>query len=237
MMAAVTSVEYGVDELGIAGAIRGCPLELARALTVDVEFPACCEVVIEGYIRPDEFAPEGPFGDFMGYYVPRDKNPVIHVTAITHRKRALFQGIRAGSYEDSVLLALSREAAIIRALRREGIPVAGVNLTPNVFMGVIALRSASANEVRQAMEVSVKTVPWLKYLVVVNEDVDIFDWEDVLWAVATRGSVTKMMTFAGEGYPRDPFGLHKAKLAIDATFPWEEQASFTRASPFHPGQP
>ncbi|GEA18016.1 decarboxylase [Moorella sp. E306M] len=232
IIAAVSKVHFGLDELEIAGAIRGEHLQLTKCVTIDAEVPAWAEIVLEGYIDPEDDAPEGPFGDFMGYYVPRGENPTIHLTAITHRENPVFQGIRAGSLEDSLLLALSREAAVFKAIKEAGIDVVGVNLSPVVFNGVISLRPKDKAEVRRALEIALEQAPWLKYCVAVDPDVDIFNWEDVLWALATRSSPDKAIVFNNtNGFSRDPFNLHRSKLIIDATIPGGAGNAFRRAIP------
>jgi 4-hydroxy-3-polyprenylbenzoate decarboxylase len=80
----------GIDEFLLAGWLRGKPVELVRCVTQPIEAPANAEFVIEGYVDPDERAPEGPFGDHTGYYTPVDDYPVLHVTAITHRRRPIY---------------------------------------------------------------------------------------------------------------------------------------------------
>lgn len=232
LMAAVSSPPFGIDELGIAGAIRKKPLQLVKCIVADAEVPACSEIAIEGYMDPHETAIEGPFGDFMESYVPPCENRVIHIKAITYRNGPVFQGIRAGSREDGLLLALSREAAVFDALRKEGIQVVNVNLSPIPFVGVIALNANDTKEVRRALEIAVTCVPWLKYCVAVNSDVNPFDWEDVLWAVGTRSAPRSAMILEGQdGYSRDLLNLHHSKMAIDATVPVNAEALFRRAAP------
>ncbi|MCL5046297.1 MAG: UbiD family decarboxylase, partial [Actinobacteria bacterium] len=140
LIAATTSVELGVDELGLAGALRGEPLQVVRCRTVDLEVPAHAEVVIEGEVRPGEREAEGPFGDFMQYYVPVMKNHVLHVRAVTHRRDPLCAAIKAGSVEDTHLLASSREAAILQAVRGTGSEVVAVHLGPTIMNCAISIR-------------------------------------------------------------------------------------------------
>jgi 2,5-furandicarboxylate decarboxylase 1 len=172
LMAAVSSSPFGVDELGIAGAMRGEPLKLVQCTTVDAQVPACSEIALEGYMKPSETALEGPFGDFMEYYVPPCHNYVVHIEAITQRNDAIFQALRAGSKEDSLLLALSREASIFDALWKKGIDVVDVNLSPIAFVGVLVLNTGNKQEVRRALEIALSRVSWLKYCIAVNPDVN-----------------------------------------------------------------
>ena len=226
LLAASTSVAFGLDELGLAGSLRGEPLQLVRCRTVDLEVPAGAEVVIEGEVPPREREAEGPFGDFMQYYVPVMDNHVLHVRAITHRRHPLFGAIKAGSVEDTHLLACSREAAIYQAARETGTEVTAVNLGPTILNCAIAIRKRDEDEPRRVLEKAFGCYPWLKYCVVVDHDVDVFDLADVWWAMATRSAPGPgTLRLDAPGFPRDPYRLHQSKLGIDATAPlgrWEE---------------
>ena len=91
-LSAVANVQYGIDELTIAGGLKGKPVKVAKAKTVDLLVPAHAEIIIEGTIQPGEVDQEGPFGEFAGYMRPVGKNPVATVTAITHRKNPIYYG-------------------------------------------------------------------------------------------------------------------------------------------------
>lgn len=226
LIAATTSVELGVDEFGLAGALRGEPLQLVRCRTIDLEVPAHAEVVIEGKVRPGEREAEGPFGDFMQYYVPVMDNHVFHVRAVTHRRNPLFAAIKAGSVEDTHLLASSREAAIYRAARATGSEVVVVHLAPTILNCAISIRKRHEVEPKLVLEAVFASYPWLKYCVIVDHDVDVFDLADVWWAMATRSTPGRgTLHLDAPGFPRDPYNLHQSKLGIDATAPlgrWEE---------------
>lgn len=237
LLAATTSTSLGVDELAIAGALRGAPLEVVRCKTVDLEVPAHAELVIEGEIRPGERETEGPFGDLLQFYVPPMENHVLHIRAITHRTHPLFAAIKAGSLEDTQLLATSREAVLYRAAQAAGAEVLAVHLGPTILNGAIAIRKRSDREAEAVLKAAFDSYPWLKYLVVVDHDVDVYDPADVWWAMATRSAVARgLFRVDSPGFGRDKHKLHQSKLGIDATAPLDCWDEFERTGYFGPGR-
>src|SRR5262249_56761636 len=118
-MAAVAPVPYGRDELGVAGALRGQPIELVRCLTVPLEVPGAAEIVIEGEILLNDLRDEGPFGEFTGYYGGhRAARPIIRVKAITHRDRPILHAVYEGTPPSgsAAIVAVPREAELLRQI-------------------------------------------------------------------------------------------------------------------------
>src|SRR6185369_11904502 len=119
-----TGIPRGVCEYDVAGAVRGAAVEVVKCETNDLPVPAASEIVIEGYIDPGEMAPEGPFGEYPGYYgeLP-GPSPVMHITAITHRKNPIFQGSLEGHpiNESHVLASVSKTATAWEAMENAGI--------------------------------------------------------------------------------------------------------------------
>lgn len=231
LMSATTTTEYGLDEFRIAGALRGSPLILAKCQTVDLEVPATAEIVLEGEILAGVREDEGPFGDFMQYYVPVMKNHVFQVKAITHRKNPVYQTIQASSMEDTYLLGLSREAVIYDAVSRVA-DVRAVSLVPTIMNCAIAIKKRFEGEPKNVAVAAFGAYSWLKYCVVVDHDVDVFNMNDVWWAMATRSRPDKGLLPINEamGFPRDPFHIHQSKLGIDATAPLDQWGEFERKS-------
>ena len=231
MMSAATTIEYGADEFHIAGALRGSPLILAKCQTVDLEVPATAEIVLEGEILAGVREDEGPFGDFMQYYVPVMKNHVFRIKAITHRKNPVYQTIQASSMEDTHLLGLSREARIYDAVSRVA-DVRAVSLVPTIMNCAIAIKKRFEGEPKNVAAAAFGVYSWLKYCVVVDHDVDVFNMSDVWWAMATRSRPDKGLLPMNEamGFPRDPFHIHQSKLGIDATAPLDQWDEFERKS-------
>lgn len=179
LMASVTDAPFGVDELFVAGGLRQEPLEVVRCSTVDLLVPAHGEIVFEGVILPGVREQEGPFGDFMGYYVPPAPNHEIQLRYCSHRPEPIYQAIKAGSREDTYLLGLAREISIYAALSKQGIDVYGVSLQPMVFGGIIALDKEDDETPKKAIKIAFNACPWLKYAVIVDRDVNIDDIADV----------------------------------------------------------
>jgi 2,5-furandicarboxylate decarboxylase 1 len=227
LITACSKPPFGLDEFEISGGLRQKPLELVSCKSISLEVPARAEMVLEGEIPPHAKKEEGPFGDFMGYYVPVTKSHVFQLKAITHRRGFIFQAIKAGSVEDGHLLSLPREAAIYSALIEKGIQVESVSLHTTLFNCFISIRKKRGSEPGAVISTAFDATPWLKYCVVVDHDVNIFDARDVWWALGTRSCPERSTVLIEDspGFYRDPFRIHQSKLGIDATAPlgqWEE---------------
>jgi UbiD family decarboxylase len=229
LMAATTTVAYGVDEFGIAGSLRREPLQVVKCETVDLEVPAAAEIILEGEVLAGVREPEGPFGDFMQYYVPVMDNHVFKVKAMTHRKDPIYQTIQASSVEDTHLLALSREAKIHEAVSKAA-EVHAISLAPTILACAISIKKRFEGEPKNVAAAAFGVYSWLKYCVVVDHDVNVFDMNDVWWAMATRSRPDKSLVLIPHalGFPRDPFGIHQSKLGIDATAPLNQWTEFER---------
>ena len=225
-LVAATTVTYGTDEFSLSSALRKEPLELVKCETVDLEVPASAEIVLEGIVKAGVREEEGPFGDLMQYYVPVMKNHVFEVKAITHRKDAIYQTIQASSLEDVHLLALSREAKVYETVSKV-VDVQAVCLVPTIMSCMISIKKRFEGEPKNVAAAAFGVYSWLKYCVVVDHDVNVFDVNDVWWAMATRSrpETGLLLIERALGFPRDPFNIHQSKLGIDATAPlnqWEE---------------
>jgi 2,5-furandicarboxylate decarboxylase 1 len=236
LMAAATTLPLGEDELGLAGALRGEPFPLTAGVSLNVDVPACAEVVLEGYVEPGVREAEGPFGDFLQYYVPVMDNHIFRLTALTHRREPILQAIHAGSREDVNMLGLSREAQVLSAVQATGASVVAVRLLPTILGCAIAIQQQYAGEARAVGMAALGVYRWLKYCIVVDHDVDANDLDDVWWAVTTRSNPGSAITVIDRsaGFPRDPFGVHASKAIIDATIPLGQWQEFGRKHP--PGQ-
>ncbi len=226
ILAAATSVDYGIDEFTLSSALRREPLQLVKCETVDLEVPATAEIVLEGEVLPVTREPEGPFGDFLEHYIPAGDRHVFHVRALTRREDAIYQTIQAGSPEDVLILALSREAQVCDAVSKIA-DVQSVCLTPTILSCMISIRKRFEGEAKNVIAAAFGAYSWLKYCVVVDHDVDVFDTDDIWWAMATRCCpATGLLRIDNAlGFPGDPFSLHQSKLGIDATSPlnrWDE---------------
>ncbi len=231
MIASASTLPYGRDHLDFASSIRGEPLETVKCKSVDLEVPANAELVIEGEVEAHVREEEGPFGEFMDYYVDRGRNHVVKIKAITCRSDYICQALLCGSKEDLGILALTREMVVYNALRAEGREVVDVSLTPFLFNGVVSIRKKFDEEPRSVLISAFAAYSWLKYCIVVDEDVDVHNLSDVWWALATRSQPDKaLFTIEGAlGFPRkDKWQIHRGKVGIDATVPLELKKEFVR---------
>ncbi len=236
MIASSTTLPFGVDHFELAGALAGSPVELVKCETIDVNVPANAEFILEGEVLAKVREDEGPYGDVFQFYIPRTKNHVFKLKAITHRKNAIYHTIQAGTKEDIHLLALSREAHIYRALTHGGYQVKTVSNAPSLLGCVVSIKKRFEGEPKNAAMCAFGAHSWLKYCVVVDEDVNAFDMNDVWWAMMTRGRPDKGIFVIPEakGFPRDLHHLHQSKIGIDATAPLDAAEEKTRK--YVPGQ-
>jgi UbiD family decarboxylase len=234
MLASQWDAPYGVDELELAGALRGEPVEVVRAETVDLMVPATAEVVIEGYIQPQMREVEGPFGEVGGYSTPKFPKPVIEVTAITHRKNPIFQAALTGmpTTENHILRQIPMEATYYWELKKRHPGVTAVHFPAAgaiLFLVVIAMKQTYLYEARNAIA-SMFATRRNKIIIVVDDDVDIYDMEKVMWAVATRSrpeeDVVVFPRLSTSGMDPSAFRLEgtdsfwNSGLGIDATKPY-----------------
>ena len=226
------SLAYPPAEVGkfeVVGGLFGEPLEIAPCLTSDLHVPAAAEIVIEGEILPGVREPEGPFGEFTGYFSRRSTEHVFVAKAIATRERPWFQSIGSGRAGDHITtLGLIREAEIWNALSRAIPNVRGVHVPlsgASAFTAYVAITQGRPGEAKHVIPIVLGVDHYLKLVVVVDEDIDVFDESDVLWAVATRMQPDRdLLTISGSlGALLDPsadeLGV-TAKLGIDATRPF-----------------
>lgn len=219
-----------LDEFALSGSLRGDPLELIRCESIDVNVPAHAEIVLEGTILPDETELEGPLGDWLGYYSLVEPRHILKIEKITCRRNAIYQTILPGSAEENLLLAIPREADVLRTARKAVPGVENVSLHPFLPICVIQLTKAMEGEPMNAILAAFGEVPFIKIGIAVDEDVDLYDSKDVLWAIATRTKLDDDLNVIRNliGFSRDPHHRYRSKLAIDATAPLEHRAHFRR---------
>jgi UbiD family decarboxylase len=226
VMAASCPFPFGADELAMAGALRGKPFEVVQCKTVPLQVPADAEMVLEGYLRPEEKREEGPFGEFTGHYgglkMPR---PTIEITALTRRRDPIlhlaYQG--APPHETDVLTAVGKEAEILRNITLPG--VKAVHLTEGgcgVFHAVVAIDKLYEGYGKM-VGLAVFGSPsgrHIKQVTVVDQDVDPFNSDAVEWAVATRVQAHRDIEIMS--------GL--TGIFLDPSLPKEEQEGPARTS-------
>lgn len=218
------------DEMEIAGALLGHPVEMVKCKTNAVRVPAHAEIVIEGRILPKVREPEGPFGEFPQYYGPRANREVIQVDAITHRKDAIFHTIVGGGAEHLVLGEVPREATLLEHLQRSFPSVLDVRLTRGGtcrYHLVIKIDKKSNGEAKNIIMGAFGGHYDVKQVVVVDQDVSIDDPHEIEWAIATRFQADRdlIVVSGAQGSKLDPSsdGGISAKMGIDATKPVEAE--------------
>jgi 2,5-furandicarboxylate decarboxylase 1 len=224
LLAAAMPVDIGVFELGIANVLR--KLDLVKCQTNDLLVPAEAEIVLEGRITKERHA-EGPFLDITRTYDLVRNEPVIEITHITHRKNPIYQALLPASREHELLMGMPREPVIYNAVNR-------VCSCRNVLLthggcswlhGVVQIKKQNADDGRKAIEAALAAHPSMKHVVVVDEDINIYDIEEVEWAIATRFLAGKDMIMKHEqGSSLDPCVCEDRmtyKLGLDATIPFE----------------
>jgi 2,5-furandicarboxylate decarboxylase 1 len=216
----------------IIGGLFGEPYRLARCGVADLEIPAGAEIVIEGEILAGEREPEGPFGEFTGYASYRSTQNVFVAHCIRMRRDALFHSVVSGMSRDHILIScITREGEILNALRRNLPNVRAVHVphkTCGAFLAIVSMKKIAEGEPKMAMLTALGTELYTKHVIVVDEDVDIFDMDDVMWAVATRVRAEKDI-FMVPGVKSaiidptsDPKTFTVTKMGIDATAPLDE---------------
>ncbi len=222
---ALALVPFDVDEYDIIGGMLQEPVPLVKCETVDLEVPAYAEIVLEGKILPNVREDEGPFGEFSGHSVGVAKHQVIEITAVTHRQKPIYQDIFTGHSEHRLMGAIPREASIYKAVRAVAPGTSAVHMPISGccrFHCYIALDKRSDGEVRNAAFAAMAADLYLKHIIFVDPDVDVYNERDVLWAVANRVQADRDVTIIPncQGSEIDPSAKHgglTTKMIVDAT--------------------
>jgi UbiD family decarboxylase len=227
LLAAATSLPTGVDELGMANALE--KTNLVKCKTVDIEVPADTEIVFEGKITSEK-ATEGPFLDLTGVVDRIRQQPVIKINCVTHRKNPIYQTILAGKNEHKFLMGMPKEPTIYNEVNKV-CQCKDVYITPggcSWLHAVVQIHKTHADDGRKAIFAAFEGHKSLKHIVVVDEDINIYDPHDVEWAISTRFQADKNLIVLSNqsGSSLDPSGdlsegkkATTAKAGIDATTP------------------
>jgi UbiD family decarboxylase len=230
LLAAATSLPKGVDELGMANALE--KTELVKCKTIDVEVPRDCEIVLEGRITKDRTL-EGPFLDLTGIVDRVRQQPVIEVNCMTHREKPIYQTILAGRNEHKFLMGMPREPTIFNEVNKV-CKCKDVYITPggcSWLHAVVQIKKQNPDDGKKAVEAAFEGHKSLKHCVVVDDDINIYDQNDVEWAIATRFQADKDAVILPNqrGSSLDPSGdltegkkATTCKMGLDATIPFKE---------------
>ncbi|HIH23099.1 TPA: UbiD family decarboxylase, partial [Candidatus Micrarchaeota archaeon] len=224
LLAAATSVEIGTDELGIANTLM--PFRTVR-LSNGIEVPADAEFAFEGRVNANELVDEGPFVDLTETYDIVRKQPTMKITKVYHRREPIWHVLLPGGLEHKILMGMPREPTIFNEVNRV-CECTGVNITPggcSWLHAVVSIRKKSEDDGKKAIEAAFKGHKSLKHVVVVDDDIDIYNPNSVEWAIATRVQADKSVVIkTGErgsslDPSADPYTYSTTKMGIDATKP------------------
>jgi 2,5-furandicarboxylate decarboxylase 1 len=221
-----------VRKFDIIGGLFGEPYRLAECGVENLHVPASAEIIIEGEILAGVHEPEGPFGEFTGYASHRSTQNVFVAKRVRMRRDAWFHSVVSGMSRDHILIScITREGEILNALKRNLPNVRAVHVphkTCGAFLAIVSMKKIAEGEPKMAMLTALGTELYTKQVIVVDDDVDIYDMEDVMWAVATRVRAEKDILMvpgvksAIIDPTSDPATFTVTKMGIDATAPINE---------------
>lgn len=228
-IAAVTPLPEYLSEFNFAGVLRKKPIELVKCLTNDLKVPSTSEIVLEGEILPGESAMEGPYGDHTGYYNPAEPFPVFHVKTITHRKNPIYLTTITGRppKEDAVIGTVLNNIYLpsLKVQFPEVVDFALPMEAVSYRIAVISIKKEYPGHAKRIMLGFwgiLKQFLYVKYVIVVDEDINVHNWDDVVWALATRVDPARdsftiedtPIDYLDFSSPKDSLG---SKMGIDAT--------------------
>ena len=236
MASQIPSFIYGVDKYQVDSGLRGGPLKLVHCESVDLLVPAYAEIVLEGRMIPGKRELEGPFGELMGYYGAQAPHPIIEIDTVIHRDNPIFQ-VAFPCREEHVSNGLIREVELYNSLRNQ-VDVVDVNVTEGGgyrFNAFVSINKKRDGDGKSAILAALGSNKDLKQVVIVDEDVDIFDIQDIEWAITTRAQASLDMVIVSGALGSSLEPSHDLrgitdKLGIDATKPLGKAAiEFERA--------
>ncbi len=243
ILATVTPVPDSLSEYAFAGLLRGAKTEVVKSLGNDLQVPASAEFVLEGVIEPEELADEGPFGDHTGYYNEVERFPVFTVKRITHRRDPIYHSTYTGRPPDEpAMLGVALNEVFVPLLQKQFPEISDFYLPPegcSYRLAIVSMKKqypGHAKRVMMGVWSFLRQFMYTKFVIVVDDDVDIRQWEDVIWALTTRmdpGRDTVMI----ENTPIDyldfasPVAGLGSKMGLDATNKWQAESSREWGSP------
>lgn len=209
------------EEFYLMGSLAGAAMEVVSAETMDLKVPARAEMIIEGEILPFERVDEGPFGEFTGYSLGSRKREVFQVKAISHRKDAFLHDIAVGHLDHLLLSTIPMEANLFRAVKAMVPSVKAVRI-PAPFTVYVSIEKKTEGQGKNAILAVLGADMYMKHVIVVDHDIDIFNDQRVQWAVGTRCQADRDVMIVSNvgGSDLDPSDLKDgvtAKMGIDAT--------------------
>ena len=232
ILGAVTPVPDTLSEYAFAGLLRGARTEVAPCIGSDLQVPASAEFVLEGHIHAGDMAPEGPFGDHTGYYNEVDSFPVFTIDRITHRDDPIYHSTYTGRPPDEpAVLGVALNEVFVPILQKQFPEIVDFYLPPegcSYRMAVVSMKKQYAGHAKRVMFgvwSFLRQFMYTKFVIVTDDDVDVRDWNDVIWAMTTRMDPVRDTTLV-ENTPIDyldfasPVSGLGGKVGFDATNKW-----------------
>jgi 4-hydroxy-3-polyprenylbenzoate decarboxylase len=237
ILAAVTPVPDTLGEYQFAGLLRGARTELVKCVGSELQVPASAEIVLEGHIHPGEVALEGPFGDHTGYYNEQEAFPVLTIERITMRRQPIYHSTYTGKPPDEpAILGVALNEVFVPLLTKQFPEIVDFYLPPegcSYRLAVASMRKQYPGHAKRVMFgiwSFLRQFMYTKFIIVVDDDIDVRDWKEVIWAVTTRVDPARD-TLIAENTPIDyldfasPVAGLGSKLGIDATNKWPGETS------------
>ena len=233
ILGAVTPVPDSLSEYAFAGLMRGSRTEVIKGMITDLQVPASAEIVLEGYIYPDDFADEGPYGDHTGYYNEVESFPVFTIECMTHRRNPIYHSTYTGRPPDEpAMLGLALNEVFVPILQKQFPEIVDFYLPPegcSYRMAVVTMRKeypGHAKRVMLGVWSFLRQFMYTKFVIVCDDDINARDWNDVIWAMTTRMDPKRDTVFI-EHTPIDyldfasPEAGLGSKVGFDATNKWQ----------------
>jgi 4-hydroxy-3-polyprenylbenzoate decarboxylase len=228
-LGAVTPVPDTLSEYAFAGLLRGQKTQVVKCLGNDLQVPATAEIILEGFLQPEEEADEGPFGDHTGYYNEVERFPVFTIERITHRKDPIYHSTYTGRPPDEpAILGVALNEVFVPILQKQFPEIVDFYLPAegcSYRMAVVSMKKqfpGHAKRVMMGVWSFLRQFMYTKFVIVTDDDVDVRNWEDVIWAITTRMDPARD-TLLIENTPIDyldfasPVSGLGSKMGLDAT--------------------
>jgi 4-hydroxy-3-polyprenylbenzoate decarboxylase len=232
ILGAVTPVPDSLSEYQFAGLLRGSKTELVKCIGSDLQVPASAEIVLEGVIHPNDVAVEGPYGDHTGYYNEQAEFPVFTIERITMRREPIYHSTYTGKPPDEpAMLGLALNEVFVPLLQKQFPEISDFYLPPegcSYRIAVVSMKKAYPGHAKRVMFgiwSFLRQFMYTKFIIVVDDDIDIRSWAEVIWALTTRVDATRDTTLV-DNTPIDyldfasPVAGLGSKMGIDATNKW-----------------
>ncbi len=228
-LAAVTPIPDSLSEYAFAGLLRGKKTRVCQCIGSDLQVPENAEIILEGYLYPDEMADEGPYGDHTGYYNEVERFPVFTVERITHRKDPIYHSTYTGKpIDEPAVLGVALNEVFVPLLQQQYPEITDFYLPPEACsyrMAVVSIKKqypGHAKRVMMGVWSFLRQFMYTKFVIIVDDDIDVKDWKEVIWAMTTRVDPTRDTTLI-DNTPIDyldfasPVSGLGSKMGIDAT--------------------